>query len=489
MTGRRKKQKVAAAVVVDDDDDVDDDVGAPNDDDDNKECLFRCARLWDVIVNLDAVTFEHILPKLNGTDVKFLYDANSQTRAMIKRAAAVGIIKLAGTFKVKEMSSTSTLEFVWENKASWPDDWEEEEDDDDEDFDDDDDDEDEEEEEKKSKEKYFCHRVAQTNKLELLKWAREEKKCEWDERVATIAAQFNNVEMLEYCMTNKCPYVDGEDENFGGVGSAPAEEGHIFYEAVAVGGFECLQYLDKVAKIEWSVLEATKRAAKEGRVEVLKYLFEKIMEDLNDDRKLLALNVAARNGQLECVKFLREVCKAPWNGKTVIAAIHGDVMNSNSGTNNTTNITTEEDIDSDDSDDEGENRQRLSMEILKYCVENKCPVDDSSCDREFETCREAAALGHRGAIRYLVHEKKRAKCDFRCLRAAFDKMRRLDRENKHRYQRGQPKVPYAKGNYISCMVYMVKHKCPGYADFVRHVENAAFPSEDKLHRKLFDVCD
>ena len=23
--------------------------------------------------------------------------------------------------------------------------------------------------------------VAQTNKLELLKWAREEKKCEWDE--------------------------------------------------------------------------------------------------------------------------------------------------------------------------------------------------------------------------------------------------------------------------------------------------------------------
>ena len=27
----------------------------------------------------------------------------------------------------------------------------------------------------------FCWKVAETNKLELLKWAREEKKCKWDE--------------------------------------------------------------------------------------------------------------------------------------------------------------------------------------------------------------------------------------------------------------------------------------------------------------------
>ena len=30
-------------------------------------------------------------------------------------------------------------------------------------------------------EQYFCYRVAETNKLELLKWAREEKKCKWDQ--------------------------------------------------------------------------------------------------------------------------------------------------------------------------------------------------------------------------------------------------------------------------------------------------------------------
>ena len=36
--------------------------------------------------------------------------------------------------------------------------------------------------------KIFCFEVAQTNKLELLKWAREEKKCEWDEWTINAAA-------------------------------------------------------------------------------------------------------------------------------------------------------------------------------------------------------------------------------------------------------------------------------------------------------------
>ena len=29
---------------------------------------------------------------------------------------------------------------------------------------------------------WFCEQVAATNKLEFLKWAREVKHCEWDER-------------------------------------------------------------------------------------------------------------------------------------------------------------------------------------------------------------------------------------------------------------------------------------------------------------------
>ena len=70
--------------------------------------------LWDMIVNNDDICFKHILPRLNQTDVKFLYDANSETRALIKRAARSGI-ELQKKFKIKEMSSISTLEFAWNN--------------------------------------------------------------------------------------------------------------------------------------------------------------------------------------------------------------------------------------------------------------------------------------------------------------------------------------------------------------------------------------
>jgi len=57
-------------------------------------------------------------------------------------------------------------------------------------------------------EPYFCSRVAQTNKLELLKWAREEKKCEWDKSTICVAALQGNLEMVKYCVANECP-IDG----------------------------------------------------------------------------------------------------------------------------------------------------------------------------------------------------------------------------------------------------------------------------------------
>ena len=108
--------------------------------------------VWDLIVNNDDICFKHILPRLNSTDVKFLYEVNSETRKLIKRSSRAGDLK--EKFKVREMSSISTLEFAWENKSLWPSWWTKHD---------------------------FCWKVAETNKLELLKWAREEKKCKWDE--------------------------------------------------------------------------------------------------------------------------------------------------------------------------------------------------------------------------------------------------------------------------------------------------------------------
>jgi len=52
---------------------------------------------------------------------------------------------------------------------------------------------------------HFCSEVAQTNKLELLKWAREEKKCKWNVGTINAAAYHGNLEMVKYCVANECP--------------------------------------------------------------------------------------------------------------------------------------------------------------------------------------------------------------------------------------------------------------------------------------------
>ena len=117
--------------------------------------------LWDLIVKNDDISLTHIVPRLNGTDVKFLYDVNSETRKLIKRIPFADVLKWK--FLIDEMSSISTLEFAWEHKSLWSGCLTDQTD--------------------------FCEKVAETNKLELLKWAREEKKCEWDEDTINEAAE------------------------------------------------------------------------------------------------------------------------------------------------------------------------------------------------------------------------------------------------------------------------------------------------------------
>ena len=68
----------------------------------------RDSLLWDLIVNDDDICFQHILPRLNSTDVKFLYEVNTETRKLIKRSPRAD--DLEKRFDVKEMSSISTLD-------------------------------------------------------------------------------------------------------------------------------------------------------------------------------------------------------------------------------------------------------------------------------------------------------------------------------------------------------------------------------------------
>ena len=79
--------------------------------------------VWDLIVKCDDICFQRILPRLNGTDVKFLYGVNGETRKLVKRSSRAGDLKKR--FKVEEMSSISTLEFAWEHKSLWPSWWSE----------------------------------------------------------------------------------------------------------------------------------------------------------------------------------------------------------------------------------------------------------------------------------------------------------------------------------------------------------------------------
>ena len=223
--------------------------------------------LWDLIVNNDDICFKHILPRLNSNDVKFLYEVNTETRKLIKRSSRAGDVKKR--FKVKEMSSISTLEIVWEHISLWPMYLEDESD--------------------------FCWRVAGTNKLELLKWAREEKECEWDRRTINAAAKQGNLEMIKYCVANECPIGTGAC-------AYAASNGHL----------ECLKYLREEVKAPWDEYTAI-CAAEHGHLHILEYLVERKYDQYNE----LACVYAAGNGHLDCLKYLHETAKAPWNKEAV----------------------------------------------------------------------------------------------------------------------------------------------------------------------------
>jgi hypothetical protein len=223
--------------------------------------------LWDLIVNNDDISFNYIIPRLNSNDVKFLYEVNTQTRQLIKRSSRASDLKK--WLQVREMSSISTLEFVWENKSLWPSWWREE--------------------------RSFCYKVARTNKLELLKWAREEKKCEWEGGTISSAAYQGNLEMLKYCVANEC-HIDGR------ACAWAADGGHL----------EVLKYLREEAKVPWDWRTA-EWAAKNGHLHILEYLVERKYDKYYEG----ACNYAAKNGHLDCLKYLHETAKAPWDSRAV----------------------------------------------------------------------------------------------------------------------------------------------------------------------------
>ena len=178
----------------------------------------------------DDICFTHVLPRLSATDIKFLYGVNKETRKLVKRSTRAGDLKKK--FNIGEMSSISTLEVARENKSSWPSHW---------------------------WKTWFCSRVALTNKLELLKWAREEKKCKWDEGTIKAAAKRGNLEMVQYCVANECPIDTG-----------------ACAEAARNGHLEVLKYLREEVKAPWDP-----RVLAIWRLQMVNFTYSNILLSVN----------------------------------------------------------------------------------------------------------------------------------------------------------------------------------------------------------------
>mgnify|MGYP001491551379 FL=1 len=143
---------------------------------------------------------------------------------------------------------------------------------------------------------WFCGQVATTNKIELLKWAREVKQCEWDEETINVAAHEGNLEMLKYCFSNDCP----------------CDEKKACKHAAAGGNLDCLRFLfDKVEPSRDTEREAAIQATCGGHVDILKYFVEE--RKISEEVKIGCVANAAMYGHLDCLKYLVEEAKAPLN--------------------------------------------------------------------------------------------------------------------------------------------------------------------------------
>jgi hypothetical protein len=227
-------------------------------------------KLWTgLVLHHKDVFVSHVLSKLNTTDRYFFSRVNRESWGVLAYAG-VNVSKLG--WDLWKCTSISTLEWMWNNMA-----WGE-----------------------KSKsgrvkdQAWFCMEVAATDKLEFLKWAREVKHCEWDEKTIDTAAFKGNLEMLKYCFSNGCPCDEEESCELAAIG------GHLDCLRFVFGKVQPSRETEKVAAIQ---------AAAYGRINILKYLVEerKIADVVKSD----CVCSTAGFGQLDCLKYLVEEARAP----------------------------------------------------------------------------------------------------------------------------------------------------------------------------------
>ena len=141
-------------------------------------------RLWRIVTDYPDIFDGLIVPKLNGNDVKFFYDVNTESRVAIKRSSG----SLCATFKICDFFTKSTLSWALEKCSG-------------------------------VLKGRFCEEMVLGGNLVLLQYLHE-KGCPWDEDTCTGAARGGHLECLKYSHENGCPW--NEDTS-----SSAAQNGHL----------------------------------------------------------------------------------------------------------------------------------------------------------------------------------------------------------------------------------------------------------------------
>lgn len=161
-----------------------------------------------------------------------------------------------------------------------------------------------------------CALLAKLGAIDALKFL-QKKNYSWDHRICSFAASGGHLELLQWARTKGCPWnKNSSDENYN------SHRKLLFSEYQSKSDTLHSIFVSSLDLAELG--NACDYAAESGYIDILKYV---LAHGCPFDELTCAM--AARGGQLEVLKFLRNELNCPWDYRTVFSAAamgHLDVL-------------------------------------------------------------------------------------------------------------------------------------------------------------------